>query len=221
MTLSRRDLIAGTAATATLAAASPALAQSAQWYNGTLADNGVNFRATNFGLVDPKWRRQMVVYNSPEKPGTVVIDTRNHFLYWIWENNTAMRYGVGVGKEGFQWYGRARVDRKVLWPRWVPPAEMLKRSPKLPKLVEGGSPKNPLGSRALYLFANRADTGYRIHGNTSPWTIGKDASSGCIRMFNEDVIDLYQRCPVGTGVLVLEHLGTTEQEGVREAVKDT
>ena len=221
MTLLRRDFIAGTAATAALAAASPAMAQSAQWYNGSLADNGVNFRATNFGLVDPKWRRQMVVYNSPEKPGTVVIDTRNHFLYWIWENNTAMRYGVGVGKEGFQWYGRARVDRKVLWPRWVPPAEMLKRSPKLPKLVEGGSPKNPLGSRALYLFANRADTGYRIHGNTSPWTIGKDASSGCIRMFNEDVIDLYQRCPVGTGVLVLEHLGTTEQEGVREAVKDT
>lgn len=221
MKLSRRELVAGAASAAAFTAATPAIAQSGQWYNGSISDNGVNFRATNFGVVDPKWRRQMVVYNSPEKPGTVVIDTRNHFLYWIWENNTAMRYGVGVGKEGFQWYGRARVDRKVLWPRWVPPAAMLKRSPNLPKRVEGGSPKNPLGSRALYLFANRADTGYRIHGNTSPWSIGKDASSGCIRMFNEDVIDLYQRCPIGTGVLVLEHLGTTEKEGVREAVKET
>lgn len=226
MKLSRRDLIAGSATAVALAApavltGTSALAAGAEWYNGSKTDNGVNFRATNFSVVDARWKRQMVVYNSREKPGTVVIDTRNHFLYWIWENNTAMRYGVGVGKEGFEWYGRARVDRKVLWPRWVPPAEMLKRSPHLPKLVKGGSPKNPLGSRALYLFANRADTGYRIHGNTSPWSIGKSASSGCIRMFNEDVIDLYQRCPIGTEVLVLEHLGGQEQEGVREAAKDT
>jgi len=221
MKISRRDFVAGAASVAAAAGVSPAMAQNANWYSGTMADNGVTFRATNFGVVDPKWRRQMVIFNSQEKPGTIVIDTKTHFLYWIWENNTAMRYGVGVGKEGFQWYGRARVDRKVLWPRWVPPPEMLKRSPNLPKLVEGGSPKNPLGSRALYLFANGGDTGYRIHGNTSPWTIGKDASSGCIRMFNEDVIDLYQRCPIGTEVLVLEHLGGREAEGVREAVKDS
>ncbi|MEM8811935.1 MAG: L,D-transpeptidase [Pseudomonadota bacterium] len=213
MTLSRRHFIAGTASVAALGAASPAFAQ--QWYAGSAIDSGVNFRTTNFSIVDPKWRRQMVIYNSQEKPGTVVIDTRDHYLYWIWENNTALRYGVGVGKEGFKWYGRARIDRKVLWPRWVPPAEMRKRSPNLPKMVEGGSPKNPLGPRGLYLHANGGDTGYRIHGNTAPWSIGKDASSGCIRMFNEDVIDLYQRCPIGTEVLVLEHLGGQEREGVR------
>lgn len=221
MTLSRRAFVTGTASAAALAATSPAFAQGGQWYAGTAVDGSVTYRTTNFSVVDPRWKRQMVVYNSPEKPGTIVIDTRNHYLYWIWENNTALRYGVGVGKEGFKWYGRARVDRKVLWPRWVPPEAMRKRSPNLPKMVEGGSPKNPLGPRGIYLFANGQDTGYRIHGNTAPWSIGKDASSGCIRMFNEDVIDLYQRTPIGTEVLVLEHLGGQENEGVRMEVEES
>jgi lipoprotein-anchoring transpeptidase ErfK/SrfK len=149
----------------------------------------------------------MVKYFSDEPPGTVVVDTNNHFLYWVWENNTALRYGVGVGREGFQWFGRARIDRKALWPRWVPPPEMLKRQPDLPRMVEGGAANNPLGPRALYLYRDGSDLGYRLHGTLEPWSIGHDVSSGCVRMFPEDIVDLYQRCPKGTGVLVLEHLG--------------
>ena len=217
MQLSRRTFVAGAGSAAAMAALAPGNVDAASWYLGSAVDNGVTYRKTNFSVIDPRWKRQMVVYKSPEKPGTIVVDTRNHYLYWIWENNTALRYGVGVGKEGFEWYGRSRIDRKVLWPRWVPPEAMLKRNPKLPKRVEGGDPKNPLGPRALYLYANRADTGYRIHGTTAPWSIGKNASSGCIRMFNEDAMDLYQRAPIGTEVLVLEHLGGQEDVGVRMA----
>ncbi len=183
-----------------------ALAQSrSKYFSGLSSDGGHNFRRTNFATVDRKWQRQMVKYFSSEPQGTIVIDTRNHFLYMIWENATAIRYGVGVGREGFQWFGRANVSRRARWPRWVPPKEMRERQPELPELMEGG-PKNPLGSRALYLYNGKVDTGYRLHGTTKPWSIGQDASSGCIRMFNEDVIDLYRRCPLGTAVLVLEHI---------------
>lgn len=186
----------------------PAFANANRYYGPLIVDQGIAYRSTNFDHIDPVWHRQVVKYFSPEPAGTVVVDTRNHFLYWIWENNTAIRYGVGVGKEGFKWYGRARIDRKAAWPRWVPPPEMLKRRPNLPKQMAGG-PDNPLGPRALYLYENGVDTLYRLHGTTQPWTIGTDASSGCIRMFNEDVIDIYQRCPKGTRVLVLEHLGAS------------
>lgn len=176
------------------------------FFAGTATDNGVTYKRTNFSRIDRKWHKQVVQYHSVEPQGTVVIDTRNHFLYIIWENQTALRYGVGVGREGFKWYGRARVDRKAIWPRWVPPPEMLEREPDLPKMVEGGA-DNPLGPRALYLYREGTDLGYRLHGTLEPWSIGRDVSSGCIRMFPEDVIDLYQRCPKGTRVLVLEHLG--------------
>jgi len=121
--------------------------------------------------------------------------------------------GVGVGREGFQWFGRANVDRKALWPKWTPPPEMRERHPELPLSVEGGSPKNPLGPRALYLFRDGVDTGYRLHGTLEPWSIGTDASSGCIRMFNESVIDLYQRCPVGTAAQVLPHIADQAPKG--------
>nr|WP_209017442.1 L,D-transpeptidase [Roseibium aggregatum] len=177
------------------------------YFNGYQDDNGFRYRRTNFNRIHKGWQRQMVKYFSPEPPGTVVVDTKHHFLYWIWENNTALRYGVGVGREGFKWYGRARIDRKALWPRWVPPPEMLQRQPDLPRLVEGGAANNPLGPRALYLYRDGRDLGYRLHGTLEPWSIGSDVSSGCIRMFPEDIIDLYQRCPKGTAVLVLEHLG--------------
>ena len=212
--LSRRSLlVAGGAALACAALPTPAIASS-KWFDGTLEDNGFAYRRTNFSVIKPLWRRQMVKYLSEESPGTVVVDTRNHFLYWIWENNTALRYGVGVGRDGFKWYGRAQIKRKALWPRWVPPPEMLKRQPDLPRLVKGGAPNNPLGPRALYLHHDSgADTGYRLHGTLEPWSIGSDVSSGCIRMFPEDVIDLYQRCPVGTRVSVLEHLGAGSQDG--------
>jgi lipoprotein-anchoring transpeptidase ErfK/SrfK len=136
----------------------------------------------------------------------VAVDTSNHFLYLHMEKNRAIRYGVGVGKEGFQWFGHSTIARKALWPRWTPPPEMRRRHPELPAFVEGGSPDNPLGPRALYLHRDGADTGFRFHGTIAPWSIGTDVSSGCIRMFNEDVIDFYQRCPIGTAVQVLSHL---------------
>ncbi len=204
----RRVLGLAAAAAGTLLMPRMAVANAAAnaYFNGYQEDNGFRYRRTNFNRIDPVWHRQMVKYFSPEPPGTVVVDTRNHFLYWIWENNTALRYGVGVGREGFQWFGRARIDRKALWPRWVPPPEMVKRQPDLPALVEGGAENNPLGPRAMYLYRDGSDLGYRLHGTLEPWSIGRDVSSGCIRMFPEDIVDLYQRCPKGTGVLVLEHL---------------
>ncbi|MEM9629731.1 MAG: L,D-transpeptidase [Pseudomonadota bacterium] len=212
MELDRRKFLGGAAAVAgTLAMPHVAKASAAAdaYFNGYQPDNGFQYRRTNLNRIKPVWRRQMVKYFSPEPPGTVVVDTTNHFLYWIWENNTALRYGVGVGREGFKWYGRARIDRKALWPRWVPPPEMLKRQPELPRKVEGGAANNPLGPRALYLYRDGRDLGYRLHGTLEPWSIGHDVSSGCIRMLPEDVIDLYQRCPKGTAVLVLEHLGAS------------
>jgi len=210
MSLSRRDLLAGGAVFGgALLVRSPSFANAAAnaYFSGYMDDNGFRYRRTNFKKIDPVWQRQVVKYFSTESPGTVVVDSTNHFLYVVYENNTALRYGVGVGKEGFQWFGRARIDRKAIWPQWVPPPEMLQRQPDLPRRVEGGAANNPLGPRALYLYRDGADLGYRLHGTLEPWSIGRDVSSGCIRMFPEDVIDLYQRCPKGTRVLVLEHLG--------------
>ena len=207
MELNRRELMLGAlAVAATGSGLVSAEAAKTSWFAGTAVDNGVTFKLTNFAAVDKKWHKQMVKYKSSEPPGTVVVDTRHHFLYLTIENQTAIRYGVGVGREGFQWFGRANVDRKALWPKWTPPPEMIKRQPDLPAFVEGGSPTNPLGPRALYLHNGSGDTGYRLHGTLEPGSIGKDVSSGCIRMFPEHVIDLYQRCPIGTAVQVLEHI---------------
>ncbi|WP_085035602.1 L,D-transpeptidase [Ensifer aridi] len=202
----RGIVLGGLASFGTVAVQKPTLAAASSYFSGTAVDNGVTFRSTNFAKIDKKWRRQVVKYFSSEPIGTVVVDTRHHFLYLIMENKTAIRYGVGVGREGFKWYGRATIDRKSLWPRWTPPPEMRERHPELPQSVEGGSPKNPLGPRAMYLLRDGVDTGYRLHGTLEPGSIGKDASSGCIRMFNEDAIDLYQRCPIGTAVQVLAHI---------------
>ncbi|ACB96618.1 L,D-transpeptidase [Beijerinckia indica] len=137
-----------------------------------------------------------------EGPGTIVIDTKSRQLYYIQPDGMAIRYGIGVGREGFAWKGTARVGRKAEWPRWIPPKEMLKRRPDLPTSMEGGV-ENPLGARALYLYQGERDTLFRIHGTNEPDTIGKAVSSGCIRMMNADVIDLFQRVPVGTRVVVL------------------
>jgi lipoprotein-anchoring transpeptidase ErfK/SrfK len=177
-----------------------------KYFAGSASDNGHTFRATNWKKIKAKWQRQLVKYKSIEPIGSVVVDTQNHFLYVVFENETALRYGVGVGRDGFRWFGRARIDRKALWPRWVPPPEMRKRQPDLPEYVDGGA-DNPLGPRAMYLYRQGNDLGYRLHGTLEPWSIGSNVSSGCIRMFSEDVIDLYQRCPIGTRVLVLKHLG--------------
>jgi len=177
-----------------------------KYFAGIGTDNGYQYRLTNWKKIKDQWRRQLVQYQSTEPIGSVVVDTSNHFLYVVFENQTALRYGVGVGRDGFRWYGRARIDRKALWPRWVPPPEMRKRQPNIPDYVDGGI-DNPLGPRAMYLYRDKTDLGYRLHGTLEPWSIGSNVSSGCIRMFSEDVIDLYQRCPVGTRVLVLKHLG--------------
>lgn len=148
--------------------------------------------------IDPRFLRQEVAYDGKEAPGTVVIDTPNHFLYLVESEGRAVRYGIGVGRPGFTWSGRHSISSKKEWPDWVPPDEMVKRQPYLPHFVAGG-PNNPLGARAMYL----GSTLYRIHGSNEPWTIGGNVSSGCIRMRNVDVIDLYERVKVGTKVVVL------------------
>ena len=206
MLMTRRRFVTAAA----LAAAAPAWAETNQaaFFHGTVADHGFDFRKTNFDKIDKAWHRQLVNYPSTEAPGTVVVDTAHHFLYVIFENQTALRYGVGVGKEGFQWFGQAEIQRKALWPDWVPPPEMLLRRPELPKFMAGGV-DNPLGPRAMYLYRDGRDLGYRLHGTVEPWSIGGDVSSGCIRMFPEDVIDLFQRSPVGTKVQVLKHLASS------------
>ncbi len=148
--------------------------------------------------VAPQFLPTIVDYAGPHKAGTIVIDTNERYLYLVQRDGTARRYGVGVGKPGFEWAGSHKVTRKAQWPDWRPPAEMRKRRPDLPKFMEGG-PNNPLGARALYL----GSTLYRIHGSNQPWTIGHAVSSGCIRMRNEDVTDLYERVGVGTTVHVI------------------
>lgn len=148
--------------------------------------------------IDPKFEKQVVAYDGKHAPGTLVIDTPNRFLYLVQSNGKALRYGIGVGKPGFTWSGVKQISAKKEWPAWTPPPEMLKRRPDLPRFMEGG-PENPLGARAMYLGSSL----YRIHGSNEPWTIGTAVSSGCIRMRNEDVIDLYGRVNVGTRVVVI------------------
>jgi lipoprotein-anchoring transpeptidase ErfK/SrfK len=148
--------------------------------------------------MDPKYEKQVVEYDGRHAPGTIVIDTPNKFLYLVQGGGRALRYGIGVGKPGFTWSGVKTISAKKEWPAWTPPAEMLRRRPDLPRHMEGG-PENPLGARAMYLGTSL----YRIHGSNEPWTIGTNVSSGCIRMRNEDVIDLYGRVPVGTMVVVI------------------
>ncbi|MCJ2093179.1 L,D-transpeptidase [Methylobacterium sp. J-072] len=148
--------------------------------------------------VGPEYRRQEVAFAGPQRPGTIVIDTAVKHLYLVQPGQRALRYGIGVGRPGFAWSGLKTVTRKAEWPDWTPPAEMLARRPDLPRHMAGG-PDNPLGARALYLGSSL----YRIHGTNEPGTIGQSVSSGCIRMMNEDVMDLYDRVPVGARVEVL------------------
>ena len=161
--------------------------------------------------VDPIYRATDISYAARERAGTVVVDPSQHFLYLVQGEGKARRYGVGVGNEGFRWSGVAEVHSKQEWPDWYPTADILQRhpelSPDLKRLPGGlglaGGQDNPLGARALYLWQQNKDTLYRIHGTNEPWSIGKNVSSGCIRMFNDDVVDLYDRVPVGTKVVVL------------------
>jgi lipoprotein-anchoring transpeptidase ErfK/SrfK len=148
--------------------------------------------------IAPEFLRQEVDYDGAERPGTIIIDTEQRFLFYVLPGHRAIRYGVGVGRPGFEWAGVKAVTRKAKWPDWTPPVEMMLRRPDIPDHMAGGI-DNPLGARALYL----GSTLYRIHGTNEPWTIGHNVSSGCIRMMNEDVIDLYERAKVGTKVVVL------------------
>jgi len=147
---------------------------------------------------DPRFERQVVEYRGSEKPGTIIVDTPHFFLYLVLDGGRALRYGIGVGRPGFTWAGVKSVSAKREWPDWRPPDEMLARRPDLPHYMRGG-PDNPLGARALYL----GSTLYRIHGSNEPWSIGTQVSSGCIRLRNEDIIDLYGRVKVGAKVIVI------------------
>jgi lipoprotein-anchoring transpeptidase ErfK/SrfK len=170
-------------------------------YYGALPQTNSEYESsqqTAHPAVSPRFMKQEISYEGGETPGTVVINTRERLLYLVQENGRAVRYGIGVGRPGFTWAGTRQITQKREWPDWTPPPEMLKRRPDLPRHMAGGI-DNPLGARAMYL----GSTLYRIHGSNEPWTIGTAVSSGCIRMRNEDVIDLYSKVKVGTKVVVI------------------
>jgi lipoprotein-anchoring transpeptidase ErfK/SrfK len=148
---------------------------------------------------------EQVYFDNYEQPGTIIVDTGRRVLFYTLSDSEAIRYGVAVGKDGFSWSGIAQIGRKTEWPSWTPPTSMIRRKPELAKFANGmpGGPENPLGARALYLFANGRDTLFRIHGTNEPQSIGTAASSGCIRMLNEEVTELYDRVFIGTKVIVL------------------
>ncbi|MFN3686400.1 L,D-transpeptidase [Salinarimonas sp.] len=171
------------------------------WYVGFIPD-----RPHNIPFVDPDrlpahLRRTVMRYDGRERPGTILVDTSARQLFLIRPGNRAIRYGIGVGRDGFSWSGTATVGRKARWPDWRPPASMRRRQPELPVHMEGGL-DNPLGARALYLHQGGRDTLYRIHGTNEPWSIGQAMSSGCVRMLNQDALDLYEKTPVGATVRV-------------------
>ncbi|MGN6570996.1 MAG: L,D-transpeptidase [Pseudolabrys sp.] len=177
-------------------AACPALAVAQQRVEAPDADPGVDHTDRAASLPDD-YRRRVVSYRSEYPPGTIVVSTEERFLYLLLPNNLALRYGIGVGRDGFQWGGLHKITRKAEWPDWTPPPEMIQRQPYLPRFMAGG-PGNPMGARALYI----GTTVYRIHGTNAPETIGQAVSSGCFRLVNDDIIDLFQRVPVGTKVVV-------------------
>ncbi|MBP0616388.1 L,D-transpeptidase [Jiella mangrovi] len=171
---------------------------------GQMVDHGEVIPAVNLDRVPEQFLRREVADPTGAAPGTVVVDTSAKFAYYVMPGGRAMRYGVGVGREGFGWSGKARVQFKKIWPTWTPPSEMIDRKPDLEEYRNGmpGGIMNPLGARALYLFQNGRDTLYRLHGSPEYWTIGTNDSSGCIRFMNQDIIDLYDRVPQGAPVIV-------------------
>ncbi|WP_404403649.1 L,D-transpeptidase [Pelagibacterium halotolerans] len=163
--------------------------------------------AMSLSRIDPELRRQEVHFETDQPEGTIVVDTANKFLYWTLGNDRAIRYGVGVGRQGLAFRGRGYIGRKAEWPSWTPTANMLRTNPEANMPYRNGvpgGPNNPLGARALYLYRNGSDTMFRIHGTNQPRSIGLAMSSGCIRMLNHDVIDLYERVPTGTRVIVVQ-----------------
>jgi lipoprotein-anchoring transpeptidase ErfK/SrfK len=169
------------------------------------SDDPYPLKPFDYSKIPAAFRPNVVAYMGRQLPGTLIVDTSAHQISLIVEGGQAMRWGCAVGKDGFRWAGLADVGRKVMWPRWTPPKEMIERHPEKAKWANGmpGGYDNPLGARALYLFQNGQDTLYRIHGTTEPLSIGTNASSGCIRMISQDVVSLYSRVPIGSRVIVM------------------
>jgi lipoprotein-anchoring transpeptidase ErfK/SrfK len=180
---------------------SRAVAAPAQWYIGIIPDEPYDIRIVDKYRIPDKFERQAVAFRGPEPPGTLVVVRSDRFLYFVEGGGRAIRFGISVGRHGMEWQGEAVVGRKAKWPTWTPTENMRRRDPSLPVSVPGG-PANPLGARALYLFRNGVDTLYRIHGTNQPSSIGKAASSGCIRMLDEHIFELYASVPIGTTVVV-------------------
>jgi len=219
--LGRRQFLAGAASLSTLflagcasssgtsrrltATASPVVPDDIRMMYGALPNERFPLPAARIELVESRYWRQTVDDPTGERPGTVVVDTANRFLYLVGEGGKAMRYGVGIGRDGFAWSGRATIAYKREWPRWTPPAEMIVRQPELEPYRNGMEPglENPLGARALYIFQGGRDTLYRLHGNPDERSIGKAVSSGCVRLLQQDVIDLHARVPSGSPILVI------------------
>ena len=198
-------------ATAALTTATPAGAQFFAYAPQVQPQVEALDDETDIKDVRPELRRTVVDYRGKEAPGTIIVDTPNKFLYYVMGGGKAMRYGIGVGRDDFTWSGVHTVSRKAEWPDWYPPQEMIARQPYLPRMTAGG-PGNPLGARAMYI----GNTVYRIHGTNAPHTIGRNVSSGCIRMMNEDVIDLYNRVQVGSKVVVLPDSREAKRVPVQE-----
>lgn len=181
---------------------------------GALEDDGFFVPAIDTSKVDPRYLRQVV--DTPARltsePGVIIVDPAERFLYLTLAGGKSMRYGIGVGRDGFAWSGEATIRDKQHWPKWFPPKEMIERDPTLEPYANGmdGGPQNPLGARALYLWQGNKDTLYRLHGTNDPSSIGRAVSSGCVRLFAQDIIDLYERVPVGTKVIVLSAPGAAE-----------
>ena len=218
MALTRRDVILGGSLMLAGCASSPGQTvqveaepvydQSYRGIYGAILDEPYPVAAVDLRRVDPRYLRRVVPYDTMEPPGTIVVDPNQRYAYYVLADGQAIRYGVGVGRQEVQSFeGVATIGRKATWPRWIPTKDMIARDPeKYEQYADGmdGGPMNPLGPRALYLFDGGRDTLYRIHGTTEPGTIGTNVSSGCIRMFNQDVVDLYGRVPVDTQVVVLD-----------------
>ena len=197
--MTRRKLLAYSAASIAGFAAAPAYSAN------ETGDDPYPLPPFNYGNLPEAFRPAVVNYKGRQWPGTIIVDTAARQISLILEGGKALRWGCAVGRDCFRWAGLADVGRKVMWPRWTPPKDMIARSPEKAKWANGmpGGPDNPLGARALYLFQNGNDTLFRIHGTTEPMSIGKNASSGCIRMINQDVVELFRRAPIGSRVVVL------------------
>lgn len=184
-----------------------ALALLASGCNSTLRQMGepISSALGRESRIEPRYRRQRVRYDGSEAPGTIIVDTTQRYLYFIEDGGWAVRYGVGVGEEGRTLKGRAIIGRKAEWPSWTPTASMIRRKPQYAQYAGGvsGGLHNPLDAAALYLYRGGADTMFRLHGTNEPWTIGQAVSSGCVRLTNDDIVDLYARTPVGTNVLLI------------------